>query len=388
MYTIDPEIDFTNHNREQADVWEAYRAGKPIRVPMVLGVSTRFTVFNPLANPQKHDFERYFTDPEVMFELQLLKQWFIRHYLWCDQEMGLPEQWTVSVDFQNSYDALYFGCPLHFRPGQVPDTTPILTDDNKRMLFDSGLPEPIPSDGWIARGWDYYARFLELAQDYEFMGRPVTVACSVPGLSFDGVFTGACALRDPTSLMMDFYEDPDYVHEFLDYMTEAAIRRIKATRKQLDLPVESTACGFADDAIQMLSPDHYREFVLPRHKRYRDEFGAQGPNSCHLCGDATRHFVTIRDELNVQTFDTGFPVDFAAVRRDLGPDVTIQGGVHVELLRAGPPEAITAEVRRILDTGVTEGGKFILRDANNLAPYTPPEHIKAMYEACRMYGKY
>ena len=72
----------------------------------------------------------------------------------------------------------------------------------------------------------------------------------------------------------------------------------------------------------------------------------------------------------------------------LGPDVEVSGGVHVELLRAGPPEAIRAEVKRILSSGICEGGRFVLRDANNLAPHTPPEHIEVMYQACREYGHY
>jgi len=138
----------------------------------------------------------------------------------------------------------------------------------------------------------------------------------------------------------------------------------------------------------MLSPAHYREFVLPYHKRLVDRFGPEGPNSIHLCGDATRHFKVIRDELKAMSFDTGFPVNHEWLREELGPEVTIYGGPHVELLLRGPVAAIVAETRRILESGVTEGGKFVLREGNNLAPHTPPEHVRAMYEACREFGRY
>jgi uroporphyrinogen-III decarboxylase len=50
------------------------------------------------------------------------------------------------------------------------------------------------------------------------------------------------------------------------------------------------------------------------------------------------------------------------------------------------PEA--REVQRILASGVVEGGRFILRDANNLAPGTPPESVAVMYEACKEFGRY
>nr|MBP7562053.1 hypothetical protein [Armatimonadota bacterium] len=116
--------------------------------------------------------------------------------------------------------------------------------------------------------------------------------------------------------------------------------------------------------------------------------GPDGPNSIHLCGDATHLCPTIRDELKVNAFDTGFPVDHGGLRRTLGPDVFIYGGPHVEFLRGRTPAEVREETRRILESGVMEGGKFVLREANNLAPGTPPENVAAMHEACRDFGQY
>ena len=378
-------MNFTAHNEEQAAVWQAYHSGNPTRVPMIIGISSRYTILDPLANPEGYDFEQFFTDPRAMFTHLLRKQYFIRHYLPFDQEMGLPEQWTVGVDLQNSYEALWWGCDLHFRPGQVPDTTPLLTSDNKHLLFDRGMPDPF--SGWLGRAWEYLEEFREWAKSEKFEGRPIAVG-AVPGLGSDGIFTTACALMDPTDLMCEMYTDPAFVHELLGFITEATINRIKAFRQRLGQPPTSTATGMADDAIQMLSHAHYEEFVLPCHRRMIAEFGCDGPNSIHLCGDATRHFRSLRDTLNIMSFDTGFPVDFGWLREQLGPDVTIYGGVHVDLLLRGPVPAIQAEVKRIMETGIKEGGKFIFREGNNLAPHTPVEHVQAMYDAVKQYGQY
>jgi hypothetical protein len=38
--------------------------------------------------------------------------------------------------------------------------------------------------------------------------------------------------------------------------------------------------------------------------------------------------------------------------------------------------------------GITHGGRFILREANNLSPRTAVENVAAMYEAAREYGRY
>ena len=47
----------------------------------------------------------------------------------------------------------------------------------------------------------------------------------------------------------------------------------------------------------------------------------------------------LQAKLNVQSFDTGFPVDFGRLRRELGPGVQILGGPSVMRLQAGPPAA-------------------------------------------------
>ncbi len=142
----------------------------------------------------------------------------------------------------------------------------------------------------------------------------------------------------------------------------------------------------ADDSIALISTRMYREHILPYHKRIFDAFASQVRRGIHLCGDASRHFKTIREELTVTVFDTGFPMDFAWVREQLGPDVLIQGGPHVDLLLDGTPDEVTLETKRILESGILEGGRFILREANNLAPNTPLENTEAMYHAGRKYG--
>mgnify|MGYP005871400093 FL=1 len=54
----------------------------------------------------------------------------------------------------------------------------------------------------------------------------------------------------------------------------------------------------------------------------------------------------------------------------------------------GTPRAVRAEARRILQSGVMDGGKFVLREGNNLAPFTPVANVAAMYAACKEFGRY
>jgi len=227
-------------------------------------------------------------------------------------------------------------------------------------------------------------------------GLPVMPPASIPGEGTDGPFDVAYKLRGAAEVCLDMYDDPKYYHDLMTFITENIIRRMKAIRqwrwsRNPDAPDKGKfkgTYGFADDAIAMISTRDYEQFVFPYHQRLVEEFSDGSPVSIHLCGDATRHFKFLRDRLNVQAFDTGFPVDFAWLRNELGSNVQINGGPTIMLLKDGSPEQIRNEVKRICESGIKEGGRFVLREANNLAPCTPIENIEIMYEAGKEYGGY
>ena len=59
------DIDFEAHNAEVREVWERFREGNPIRVPMTLGLSSRFTMLNPQANPGGVAYEQFLPDKNL-----------------------------------------------------------------------------------------------------------------------------------------------------------------------------------------------------------------------------------------------------------------------------------------------------------------------------------
>lgn len=382
-----PVTDYEAHNAEVQRMWEAYHRREPYRVPIIFGINVRYTMDMPDVNPDGIDFERFFESPEAMLQRQLEHDWWVRHHILQDAPMGPPEAWGISVNFLNSYEAGWFGCPVHYRRHQCPDTTPILTDDRKRMLFDQGIPDPFKG-GLLGRAWDYYEFFQRKVEEgFEYRGVPLKHV-SVPGLGTDGPVTVACNLRGATEFFTDLLADPDYAQELLAYIVEATVARITAYRQFFGHPLRPASWGYADDSIQLLSVEQYRDLVLPHHRRLIQALAGEGPHSIHLCGDASHHFLTLRDELNIQAFDTGYPIDLAEMRRVLGPDVQLNGGPSVPFLCHAEPAAVRAEVKRILESGVCEGGRFVLREGNNLAPEIPLANVEALYEAGREYGVY
>ena len=66
----------------------------------------------------------------------------------------------------------------------------------------------------------------------------------------------------------------------------------------------------------------------------------------------------------------------------------VKGGVHIETLRAGTAEEVANAAKTILEAVKPFTRKFIIKEANNLSPGTPPENLSAMHEAVRRYGYY
>ncbi|HEY3412115.1 MAG TPA: uroporphyrinogen decarboxylase family protein [Armatimonadota bacterium] len=377
-------FDFDAHNAEVKEMWEAFWAGSPTRTPVIVGTNTRFSILDPVAGASAPSFQKYMEDPDAMFDAQIAFQRWVRFNILQDADLGLPATaWWVSPDFQNTYEAGWFGCEVEFRDGQVPATRPDFEDCPERVM-EHGLPDPF--GGSLATGWEFYQYFKDRASREEYLGRPIEARMPGFGYGSDGVMTVACNLFGADFVCTTMATDPDRLHQLFDFIVQATIERVTAWRAREGLPRKRDSFIYADDSIALISTRMYREHVLPFHKMVFDALGTQYGRGIHLCGDATRHFKTLQDELNINWFDTGFPVDFARIREELGPDACIQGGPHVELVHAGTPGQVYDESVRILQTGVLTGGKFVLREGNNLAPGTPVENTESMYRAAREHG--
>jgi hypothetical protein len=375
------------------------RARKQKRVPVEITGSIRNLLSNPEINKTGYTYKDLFTRAEAQLACFLEYEYYVRHNLICDREMGLPaDGWQATLTFQNSYDQAWFGCPFrYFGDTDVPDTEEILKA-NPKALYGWEDPHPFWGRGdFMKRAMEMYEAIRKICESgYEYYGLPVFPPRSFPLAGTDGVFTVALKLRGAVELMMDMYVNPSYFHDLMDYVTRNMIARIKAHREwSWD---HDPACtrnrqhqgrfSYADDSIAMISLDQFREFVEPYQRRLFEAFDDGRGATMHLCGDASHHFRYLTDTFGIRAFDTGFPVDHGKLRRGLGPNVHIRGGPAVMLVKDGTPKQIASETRRVCESGVMNGRRFTLIAANNLAPCTPIENVKALYDAGCRYGRY
>lgn len=383
---LDTPVDFERHNAEVSQVWDAFRAGKPTRVPVQFSMNPRMILQNSELNVWGYGWQEYFENPDVRWTVDLAFQKWMRFNVLQDAEMGLPhKEWPgIHVGYQNGDEAAWFGCPMHYPIGDMPFVDPILKDE-KDKLYDLAPPDPL-SGGIMAQAMEHYQVLEEKRKTVDFEGIPVGKTVLF-GAGTDGPLTVACNLRGASEVATDLYEDPQYIHDLLGFITDSIIVRMKAVMNFLGLPYPNQGWSFADDSVELISTAMYKEFVLPYHKQLLAEFSLGGPNGIHLCGRVQRHLKFLKDELNIQTFDLGYPTDLGQARRDLGEDVTLIGNIAPHLLKLGDEDSIRRAVQKVCESGALTGGRLILHEGNNCAPETPVRNFKAMYEAGKEFGR-
>jgi uroporphyrinogen-III decarboxylase len=114
-----------------------------------------------------------------------------------------------------------------------------------------------------------------------------------------GPLTTALTLIGYDNFFYWMFDHPFKIHELMDLVTDALIRWIKTQKEQAQIPFkrDSYVHGvrlpdgygggwFSDDDAAMLSPEQYKEFVLPYNSRVLDAFNG---GCIHFCGNANHH---------------------------------------------------------------------------------------------------
>jgi uroporphyrinogen-III decarboxylase len=259
----------------------------------------------------------------------------------------------------------------------------MLNSDNRQAIFDVDIENPLDHGAF-----KIMCGMCDFLTDYvkgkTFLDRPISID-PIGYVGTDGPLTVAMNVRGP-DILFEMIDDPEYAHKLFRFILDAAIKRRAVLIKRYNL---SNGSWMADDSIALIGTEQYRDMILPHHRYWYESVGAEfGKRTIHLCGDATRHFPILKEELGVTSFDTGFPVDFAWLRKTLGPDVEIMGGVEVGTLMTGSPDDVYRRAREILTSGIMEGGRFIFREGNNLPPNVPWKNLAAMYKAVQDFGRY
>jgi len=167
----------------------------------------------------------------------------------------------------------------------------------------------------------------------------------------------------PTKTLM--HEETEAWHELMEKITTASIAYLKAQAE--------AGCQILqvfDSWVGCLSPDDYRNFVLPHARRLFSELPQDIP-SIHF-GTGTATLLQLQKEAGGDVIGLDWRVDLASTWKGLG-EVAVQGNLDPAILFS-KPEVIRAEARKILDA-VGEKPGFIFNLGHGILPETPVDHV-------------
>ncbi len=194
------------------------------------------------------------------------------------------------------------------------------------------------------------------------------------------LYERAWTLRGMENLLMDFVENPAFVHELFDRIADW---NIAAAKKALEYDID--AVYFGDDWGQQhglqMRPAQWREFILPRLKRMYGTVRAAGKfQFIHSCGDVDEVFDDLIDA-GLSCFNPFQPevMDTAELMYRYHGRLAFHGGLSTQrTLPYGTTEDVIRETDRLLELG--RDGGYIFSPAHAVEGDVPLENMLAFIE--------
>ena len=276
-------------------------------------------------------------------------------------------------------EAEAFGCRVKYSDWVVPSIDAHVLDEDKGKLASIPMPDPYRT-----------ARLPGFLEQCEALVKAKLPAAT--GAVAVGPWTIAMLMRNPETMLLDTFEDPQFIHDLMRVTTDFC--------KVWGEAIAKTGIGLSFSeptaSISLISPDNYRDFVAPYHKDLVDHFKAKKIGvTTHICGTTYPifedliqcGFTTISFDLDQQA-DPSLHVDqlerFMQVAH--GRAVAI-GNVDATKFEKTSKDAMYADVKRCIDVAARHSA-FILSTSCEIPPKSDPEIVRWFMDAAHDYGRY
>jgi len=200
------------------------------------------------------------------------------------------------------------------------------------------------------------------------------------GIGFS-LYERAWSLRGLQTLLMDFYDNPGFVHNLLNQIADYNIAQIRAA-----LRYDIDAVMFGDDWGQQhglqMGPRLWHEFIYPVLKRmYAVAIENNKKVIIHSCGDVDELFEDLIG-IGLNCFNPFQPevMEVPALMNRYRGRLAFYGGLSTQkTLPYGSPDEVRRESLHLLELG--KHGGYIFSPAHDVPKDVPLENILAFLEA-------
>jgi hypothetical protein len=236
-------------------------------------------------------WEERLADPLVMLKAEL-------EVLQSHLELGDDRVPTVRVQFGTAQVAAAFGCRIYIPKNSLPAAGSQVLE-NSEDVYQLGIPS-------IDAGW--YGKLAEWTEIW-IQNLPANVHIQHPDIQ--SAFNSAHLIRG-NDIFTDFYDNPAAVDILLDKVTEFMLAITRHTKSMIsDDPnwffdwgaMWKGGARISNCSMQMISPQLYRDHVLPHDIRFLDSIGGGRIHYCGVTGNVIDEFFKIPSI-------TGLDVDF------------------------------------------------------------------------------
>jgi uroporphyrinogen decarboxylase len=203
-------------------------------------------------------------------------------------------------------------------------------------------------------------------------------------------YMSACDVRGMTELLIDFIDNPKLAHGVLSMISDWYCTLIG---RAIEAGADAISLGddWAGSTAPMMSPDQFREFVLPYFQR-----------AVTLCKDAGVYVIKHCDgniwPILDMVIDTGIDainpiqpdagMDIGEVKRKYGDRVCLAGNVDCGYVLSNAPTEEVVQVVKDTIRKAGPGGGYIMMSSNSIHSSVKPENYRAMFDTTREFGRY
>lgn len=252
------------------------------------------------------------------------------------------------------------------------------------------FPWPDPNASELTTGLRERAEDLYKNTEFALVGKFST-----------SIFEQAAALRGMEQLYIDFIQNPAFIDDLFNRLTNIAIQLNEAGLRSCGQYLQILRLAGDDMGSQrgpLLNPKMFRKMVKPyfarlysHAKNLFQKFNPNGKLMAHTDGDV---YPIIPDycEMGLDVLNPVQPkvaeMDHARLKQEFGSQLSFHGGIDIQyVMPFGSVEEVAQEVREKIQN-LGKGGGYILAPTHYILPDVPTKNLIALRDAVTRWGSY